>query len=509
MADPKDKLVHENHIYIFTVVMVLVAFLAVWFAYKPQIVGFLVYTKGILIIPLWWIHSLFKAIGLNYVPLLSELVYSTEHLCKPTNNWLPLFCQNKFSEVTIFQISKASQAWNLLIFLLATPWIKKAYDRFNSEHPARGFIKSMNLEEFIEEQIPNQRHLQVFGPLDLSKYDTNNGHFKALDSTYEFANRNELITGTKERLVNITINGITKEYNDKSETVPIIDEEKFLNVLRAQLGDLWITLDSSKETTPDELSYLSDVDTILLALYLPVACATDESMDDEEFRKIKKDSTTLINYYWDICTKNIPSNPLFTIENQYVEGDRKLVGFNFDFLRKRIHKYIKQPVATKIFKNHAYVRTILCEVVLTARQLGVMPPTDIRWLKLYNRTAYAFIQNIGRPSLFSEGLGPISHYLIEVKLGKPLEEPDFNIGLVGFEYELLSFAMTEARQKAAEDVNSIIRVVEFTDKELNNGSYNSKNNYKDDFKYSDDHVFDMVSVEIPQDEIQKNKQKGF
>ncbi|MFH4289113.1 hypothetical protein WAJ05_19900, partial [Acinetobacter baumannii] len=92
-------------------------------------------------------------------------------------------------------------------------------------------------------------------------------------------------------------------------------------------------------------------------LYLPVACATDESMDDEEFRKIKKDSTTLINYYWDICTKNIPNNPLFAIENQYVEGDRKLVGFNFDFLRKRIHKYIKHPVATKIFKNHAYVRT--------------------------------------------------------------------------------------------------------------------------------------------------------
>ena len=60
MADPKDKLVHENHIYIFTVVMVLVAFLAVWFAYKPQIVGFLVYTKGILIIPLWWIHSVFN-----------------------------------------------------------------------------------------------------------------------------------------------------------------------------------------------------------------------------------------------------------------------------------------------------------------------------------------------------------------------------------------------------------------------------------------------------------------
>ncbi|MFH3676022.1 hypothetical protein WAH59_22935, partial [Acinetobacter baumannii] len=75
-----------------------------------------------------------------------------------------------------------------------------------------------------------------------SKYDTNNGHFKALDSTYEFANRHELITGTKERLVNITINGVTKEYNDKSETVPIIDEEKFLNVLREQLGDLWITL---------------------------------------------------------------------------------------------------------------------------------------------------------------------------------------------------------------------------------------------------------------------------
>ena len=111
--------------------------------------------------------------------------------------------------------------------------------------------------------------------------------------------------------------------------------------------------------------------------------------------------------------------------------------------------------------------------------------------------------------MFSEGLGPISHYLIEVKLGKPLEEPDFNIGLVGFEYELLSFAMTEARQKAAEDVNSIIRVVEFTDKELNNRSYNSKNNSIDDYKYSDDHNFDIMSLYISQEKKKKNKQKGF
>jgi len=94
-------------------------------------------------------------------------------------------------------------------------------------------------------------------------------------------------------------------------------------------------------------------------------------------------------------------------------------------------------------------------------------------------------------------------------LGKPLEEPDFNIGLVGFDYELLSFAMTEARQKAAEDANSILRVVEFTDKQMSEGSYTSKNNHNDDFKYSDNHVFDMVRVEIPQDEIQKNKLKGF
>lgn len=507
MADPKDKLVHENHIYLFTTFVVILAFIALWFTFKPQIVGLLVYTKGILIIPFWWVYSLFKMVGINYVPILSELVYSTEYLCKPTNNLLPLICQNNFRDISIGQISKASQAWNLIIFILAIPWIKKAYDRFNSEHPAKGFTKSMNLEEFIDEQIVNHRHLQVFGPLDLSKFDTDSGHFKALDSTYEFAKRHDLITGTKERLINITIGGVTKEYNDVSEVVPIVDEEKFLSVMREQLGDLWISSDKAKDHS--YLEYLSNVDVLLLALYLPVACATDETMSDDDFKKIKSDTNKLINYYWDICTKNILNNPLFSIENQYVEGDRELTGFNYDFLRKRIFKYIDHPVAKKIFTKHAYVRTIICEVVLTARQLGVMPPTDIRWLKLYNRSAYAFVQNIGRPSIFCEGLGPISHYLIEVKLGKPLEEPDFNIALVGYDYQLLSFAMTEARLNAAKQGTSSLRNVEFSDADLEAGKYKSKSDKFDDFKYPDNFEFDMPTVEIPEAEIQKAKLERY
>lgn len=509
MADPKDKLVHENHIYFFTAFVVLIAFLALWFAFKPQIVGLLVYTKGVLIIPFWWVYSLFKMVGVNYVPLLSELVYSTEHLCKPTNNWLPIFCQNNFREVTIGQISKASQAWNLIIFIIAIPWIKKAYDRFINEHPAKGFAKSMNLEEFIDEQIVNHRHLQVFGPLDLSKFDTDNGHFKALDSTYEFAKRHDLITGTKERLINITIGGVTKEYNDVSEVVPIIDEEKFLNIMRDQLGDLWNSDGDSKPLDHHSLDYLSNVDVLLLALYLPVACATDENMSDDDFKKIKSDSNKLINYYWDICTKNIANNPLFSIENQYVEGDRELTGFNYEYLKKRIFEYIDHPVAKKIFAKHAYVKTILCEVVLTARQLGVMPPTDIRWLKLYNRSAYAFVQNIGRPSIFCEGLGPISHYITEVKLGKPLEEPDFNIALVGYDYQLLSFAMTEARLNAAKQGASNLNKIEFTEAELEAGKYKSKSDKNEDFKYADNYEFEMPTIEIPAEMIQKGKQERY
>lgn len=510
MADPKDKFTHENHIYLFTAVIILVALAALFFTFKSQIVGLIVYTKGILITPIWWVYSLIKMLGINYVPIISELVYSTEYLCKPSNNFLPIFCENNFRDVTLGQILKASQPWNLVFFILAIPWIKKGYDRFIDQHPAKGFMKSMDLEEFIDEQIVNHRHLQVFGPLNLSKYDTDKGHFKALDSTYEFANRHDLITGTKVRLINITIGGVTKEYDAAEEVVPIIDEEKFLSVMRDQLGDLWITIDNKSKSTYKSLEYLSNVDVLLLALYLPVACAIDEDMSDDEFKKVKSDSNKLINYYWDVCTKNIMNNPLFSEDNQYIEGDRELSGFNYEYLRKRIFEYVDHPVAKEIFKKHAYVKTILCEVIITARQLGVMPPTDIRWLKLYNRSAYAFVQNIGRPSLFCEGLGPISHYLIEIKLEKPLEEPDFNIALVGYDYQLLSFAMTKARLKAAEESNSKLKVVEYTNEDLEAGIYKSKNNKEEDFKYGDNYEFEMPkNVVIPQEEIQKGKQERY
>lgn len=509
MSETKDKISRENHLYLLTAFMVTVALIVLWLFLKPQIVGLIVYTKGILIIPFYWLYSLFKLMGFNYVPLLSELVYSTEHLCKPTNSFFPLICQNNFKEVSIVELSKASRFWNLLIFLGAIPWIKKAYDRFNMEHPAKGFSKNINLEQFIEEQIINHPHLQVFGPLNLSKFDTDKGHFKALDSTYEFAARHDLITGTKERLINITLNGVTKEYNDVSEVVPIIDEEKLLSVLREQLGDLWITIDSLDNKDPNFLNYLSNVDTLLLALYLPVACATDEEMEDEEFKTIKKETQTLINYYWDVVTKNVSNNPLFTIKNQYIEGDRELVGFDYQYLRKRVFKYLNYPVAKKIFAKHAYVKTILCEVVLTARQLGVMPPTDIRWLKLYNRSAFAFIQNIGRPSIFCEGMGPIAHYLIEVKLDKPLEEPDFNIALVGYDHQLLSFAMNEARLKAAEQTSSKMKNVYLSNQEIKSQEYKSNSDKYSDFKYSDDHDFGMPTIEIPKDMIQKAKDEKY
>lgn len=511
MSEIKDKLRHQDQIVLLTVAILFFTIILVWIVFKPQIAGLYIYTKGILTLLIYWVLKALSVLGIEYIPILSDLIYSTEVLCRPTNVYFPFICQNDFNNISFRDLSKASTTWNVILIILTLPYIKKGYDRFVSTYPTNGFNKSMNLEEFIVEQTQNHPHLQVFGTLDVSEFDTEEGYFKPLDTTYEFAKRHNLILGTKLRKVNITLGGVSKEYNDKTEEVPIIDEEKFLAIMREQLGSLWVmpNTDNISDAEKEENIRLSiegmgKEDLILMALYLPVACATDEDMSEDEYKTIKAESITLTNYYWDVATKIIIGNVNFSKETEYNLNSRELSGFNFDYLRKRVAKYFNYPVAQKIFKEHSYVRTILCEVIITARTLGVMPPTDIRWLKLFNRTAYAFLQNIGRPSWFSEGMGPLAHYLIERKLSKPLEEPDFNLALMGYEYELLSFAMTNARLEAAKGRKSIISNLSLSDEQ--NAKYKNNKTRVDengDFKYDDDTEFSTPAQEISQEAIRE------
>lgn len=511
MSEIKDKLRHQDQIVLLTVALLFFTIILIWFVYKPQIAGFFIYTKGILSLLIYWVLKALSVFGIEYIPILSDLIYSTDVLCRPTNVYFPFICQNDFKDISFRDLSKASTTWNVIIFLLTLPYIKKGYDRFVSTYPTNGFNKSMNLEEFIVEQTQNHPHLQIFGTLDVSEFDTESGYFKPLDTTYEFAKRYNLILGTKLRKVNITLGGVSKEYNDKTEEVPIIDEEKFLAVMREQLGALWVTPNTENVSDEDKaenirlsIECISKEDLILMALYLPVACATDEEMSEDEYKTIKAESITLTNYYWDVATKIIIGNVNFSKETEYNLNPRELSGFNFEYLRKRVAKYINYPVAQEIFKKHSYVRTILCEVIITARTLGVMPPADIRWLKLFNRTAYAFLQNIGRPSWFSEGMGPLGHYLVECTLSKPLEEPDFNIALMGYEFELLSFAMTNARLEAAKGRKSMLKNVSLSEEQ--NAKYKVNLARVDeyaDFKYDNDTEFSMPVMEIPQETIRE------
>ncbi len=96
-------------------------------------------------------------------------------------------------------------------------------------------------------------------------------------------------------------------------------------------------------------------------------------------------------------------------------------------------------------------------MIYEARKLGVLAPTSIRWLKLYDRTLWAMIENVGRPSLFSESLGANAHYVVESIMGRAMHEPNFVVAIKGWEHQLQFYSYNE--QFADLDVGTINEMI--------------------------------------------------
>lgn len=507
MSDVKEKIAKGDNLLIMVGLISLFTLFLFWTRFHTEIVYLSVLFGGVFAAPFYLIHSFLNLIGIERTPIITDAALITLKVCDPS--FLFFNCKNDLSKVSLFELISSIVVLNFVWFFVCLPFIIKSSKRFIDEHPAKGFNKTMGMEEFIKEQEVNHSHLKVFGRINFSNYDMKKGFFKGLDSTQEFADRYGLIKDVRKRLISISIGGIHKEYEDKEELVPVIDEKKLIAIMKYQLGDLCNIskkeLEDGCEIGDSFINSLGKEELILYALYLPVACATDEEMDDIEYNQIISGSKELIEYYWDVASTHICNNPLFLKENQYNQENRDLIGFDFDFLKRKISKYINHEISRNILKKHSYVRTALCEIIITAKENGVMPPTDIRWIKLYNRSIYALIQNIGRPSLFSEGMGAISHYLVEKKIGKALEEPDFNIAIIGYNSGLLSFAMAKSRKNAADSKKSLLNSVA-------SGSntpekYKSNVDHESDFLYGDNgpDVNFNQQVEISYEEIQRVK----
>lgn len=107
---------------------------------------------------------------------------------------------------------------------------------------------------------------------------------------------------------------------------------------------------------------------------------------------------------------------------------------------KPLMKYLDDPKVKAVFNKHAYVYTIMAQMMEFARTTGVFPSSYFVWLKPKDRVLFYILNCIGRQVAFIEVAGIFGHWKAEQIAGHKLEIP-----LVSKAVDGLERALTEVK----------------------------------------------------------------
>lgn len=390
----------------------------------------------------------------------SLLTKNIRDFCGPTSNGLDaLFsCQKTLVDLDQIGSIKAFVASFLPNIIIIWPAIFSAgagVARVAKKHPDNTMTKKHDMESFIREQTPLYPHLSLVDLVNPNLLPINKGQLRIMDGTKRFCFENDLISGFmlrpntispddygkkfNERFVPPTIDTLDVNLTDKSNLVPIIDPDRFNSVMIKQLGEPWSGIDN-----------IEPLELILLTIILPRACAEDTELTDEEFKEIKNKSQERLDYMFNWVYRDLTKK---TGDN---DEDRGFLDFDkLEEYKADLATWIERPLAKKIISKHAYTRTIIIACLEKARQIGVLPPCHLKWMKFYDRTLWAMVQNVGRPSWYCENLGASSHFLMEKTLDSLLNEPSFTIAYDGLVEQVRYFKFTEEEVEAWEKLKNV------------------------------------------------------
>lgn len=403
----------EIIIYAFIAIAVIGFGYLFWIKLHTQIATLFLWLRMVLAYPFWVIYQfLYESPTLqNY---MDPLVAPIKYLCAPVDWYNITSCTIPKDRILYKGLSKSSIFGNIFYSVIIVIILIKAWLKVERLHPERRFSKQHTLETFIDEMKVVQKHLYVFGDIDLNQYSNMEGMYRGMESTREFVYSNELVANFAPRIKNTKkLEHDVRFSINNNDFIPVINVERLDDILEKQLGNLYRGID-----------LLSDGELILLALYLPRACSTDSEMSDEEFKYIADRCVELENYYWQTVAEDIKTPGFIDHDNL---KDREFHSFDINQLKQWLEPYLEYQVSKRLISKHAYTRTLIVASIYEARKLGVNAPTQIRWLKLYNRTLWAMVQNVGRPSMFCEGMGIIAHYQREAVYEKQVLAPDYSL----------------------------------------------------------------------------------
>jgi hypothetical protein len=329
---------------------------------------------------------------------VGEYVGNIPYLVAPFHDWWFYWRHVDYSEVEIKSVLDSSMPINIFLMIAVSLPLAIRGIRWSSKtNPLNqnnfGRAKDYTVWSFMKAQEGLYPHLKLYGALNLLKQSINEGRMRMADTAKQF----------------VLGHGLLSRECDK-DTIRI-DRDRALAAFRGQLGAYW---HSVERLTPQQL--------VLFGAFAPKAAANDPKMTDAEYKAAIAASADLLARYWNVFTPD---------ENGNVPSPRQLVA---NLVKSKVYKdamasalkYSESKVVKEIVGKHAYVKTVLYELLdITngARRTGVLESASFRWLKIIDRRLWYTMNNVGRAVAFPEVSGIYAHYLYEMRAGRAVEKP--------------------------------------------------------------------------------------
>lgn len=101
-----------------------------------------------------------------------------------------------------------------------------------------------------------------------------------------------------------------------------------------------------------------------------------------------------------------------------------------------LYKYLEDPKVVEELNKHAYILTVLPQMLQFARGTGVFPPSYFIWLKPRDRTLWYILNCVGRQVSYVEVAGIFGHWKAEQVAKHKLDTPFVSKAVHGLEIAL-------------------------------------------------------------------------
>ena len=198
--------------------------------------------------------------------------------------------------------------------------------------------------------------------------------------------------------------------------IPYLDRAKTEVVFSKQLGAAfsgWNNTTSAQK--------------MVLSIIMPLCAATKPGMGTDDFEAAINESRKMIKISWSqfkfgecgLSEDEIKAIPEEQLDDLWLTKPE----IDLALFEEVVSKYSNSEEIKRILYTHAYTTTIIYEMLIQARRLGVLQPAEVRWLRFFDRPFWYFINSVGRRAPFPEAAGIHSHFLAEKAAGESYVQP--------------------------------------------------------------------------------------